>query len=136
MSDDITPQSAYRIMIVDDDQFLLDMYAIKFKAAHFEVEALPDPTVALKKLRDGYTPDALMLDVVMPGVDGLTLLKHVRDEHLGGNTAIIMLTNQSQQADVDAAQERGIDGYIVKAEHVPSEVIQEVTTIIQKKKTA
>ena len=123
-------------MIVDDDQFLLDMYAVKFKAAGFEVEATLDPAFALKKLRDGFTPDAIMLDVVMPGIDGLELLQQVHDEHLGGDPAIIMLTNQSQQSDIDAAQAIGVDGYIVKADHVPSEVIQEVSAIIKKKKNA
>ncbi len=136
MSDETINQQGYKILIVDDDQFLLDMYAVKFKAAHFEVEATPDPAAALKKLRDGYVPDAIMLDVVMPGIDGIEMLKQIRAEHLGGNAPVIMLTNQSQQADVDVAQEVGVDGYIVKAEHVPSEVIQEVTAIIIKKKTA
>ena len=121
-------------MIVDDDQFLLDMYAVKFKAADFEVEAMLDPAVALKKLREGFTCDAIVLDVVMPGIDGLELLKQVHAEHLGGDPALIMLTNQGQQSDIDAAQAIGIDGYIVKADHVPSEVIEEVSAIIKKKK--
>lgn len=126
--------SIHKVMIVDDDQFLLDMYAVKFKAADFEVEAMLDPAVALKKLREGFTCDAIVLDVVMPGIDGLELLKYVHDEHLGGGPALIMLTNQGQQSDIDAAQAIGIDGYIVKADHVPSEVIEEVSAIIKKKK--
>jgi two-component system alkaline phosphatase synthesis response regulator PhoP len=126
--------SIHKVMIVDDDQFLLDMYAVKFKAADFEVEAMLDPAVALKKLREGFTCDAIVLDVVMPGIDGLELLKQVHAEHLGGDPALIMLTNQGQQSDIDAAQAIGIDGYIVKADHVPSEVIEEVSAIIKKKK--
>lgn len=121
-------------MLVDDDEFLLDMYAVKFKAAGFDVEAVLDPAQALKKLESGFVPDAVMLDVVMPGLSGLEILKQIRDAHLAGDAAIIMLSNQSQQADVDAAQNIGIDGYIVKADHIPSEVIDEVTKIITKKK--
>lgn len=126
--------SGHRVMIIDDDQFLLDMYAVKFKAAHFEVEAVLDPVVALKKLRDGFTTDVIILDAVMPGMDGLELLKQLRAEQLGGDPAIIMLTNQSQQSDIDTAQAIGVDGYILKADHVPSEVIEEVSAIIKKKK--
>jgi DNA-binding response OmpR family regulator len=127
-------ETTCKVMLVDDDQFLLDLYAIKFKAEGYDIDAILDPVSALKKLRDGYKTDAIILDAVMPGVNGLELLKAIRDEKLGGDPVLIMLTNQSQEEDIEAANKIGIDGYIVKSDNVPSEVIHQVTKIITDKK--
>ena len=61
---------AYRIYIVDDDRFLLDMYAIKFKNAGHEVTAFQSADEALTALRKDLAPDAMLLDVVMPNMTG------------------------------------------------------------------
>lgn len=128
-------EKAYKVLLVDDDQFLLDLYAVKFKAEGYDIDAMLDPASALKKLREGYTTDAIILDVVMPGINGLELLKAIRDEKLGGDPVVIMLTNQSQEGDIEAAKEIGVDGYIIKSDNIPSEVIHQVAKIITTKKT-
>lgn len=129
----MTEEKKIHIMLVDDDPFLLDMYGLKFKNKGFEVIAHLKSEDALAQLKDGMTPDVIILDVIMPKVDGLTMLKEIRDNKYAPHATVIMLTNQSQPEDVEKAEEFGIDGYIVKALTIPSEVVDQVLKIYNKK---
>ncbi len=126
------PERSYKIFLVDDDKFLLDMYALKFKNKGHEVDTSYDGNDALKKLREGYKPDCMILDVVMPQMDGLTILDTIRKENLIPESSIIMLTNQGQPSDIERAEKLGINGYIIKATTIPSEVVSEVEKILNK----
>lgn len=125
-------QVSYKILLVDDDRFLLDMYALKFHNRGHEVDTSFDGMDALKKLREGFKPDGLILDVVMPQMDGLTILESIRKENLIPDSCIIMLTNQGQPSDIERAEKLGINGYIIKATTIPSEVVTEVEKILNK----
>ena len=122
----------YRLYLVDDDRFLLDMYAVKFKAAGHEVVAFSSGEEVLTALRTQPAPDAMLLDIVMPGVDGFGVLEGVRKEHLVPSTKIIVLSNQGQESDITRAKELGAAGYIIKASAIPSEVFSETIAIIEK----
>jgi CheY-like chemotaxis protein len=117
------------ILFVDDDKFLLDMYAVKFAKNNFTVNTAQNPDDALKMLRDGLDPDVLLLDVVMPGMDGIELLSIIRKENLAKNSVVIMLTNQGLADDISRAKKLNVDGYIIKATTIPSEVLAEVQKI-------
>jgi CheY-like chemotaxis protein len=123
-----------KIMIVDDDTFLLDMYGLKFKNKGFDVHAFLKSEEALTQLKEGNVPDIIILDIIMPKMDGIAVLKQIREEKLAPNTTIIMLTNQSQPEDIEKAESLGIDGYIVKALTIPSEVVDQVIKIHSSKK--
>ncbi|KND49160.1 MAG: sensor histidine kinase/response regulator [Parcubacteria bacterium C7867-008] len=124
--------SQYRIFLVDDDRFLLDMYAVKFKAAGHEVTAFQAGMLALEALRTGPAPDALLLDIVMPEIDGFGVLETIRKENLIPTTKIIVLSNQGQESDIEHANKLGVAGYIIKASAIPSEVFSETIRIIEK----
>ncbi len=124
-----------KILLVDDDKFLLDMYAIKFSKSHYEVKAADSPETALKLIKDGFVPTVMLVDIVMPGMDGLDFVSVVRKENLAPNTAVIMLTNQGASDDIARAKKMAVDGYIVKATTIPSEVLGEVERIISSKKS-
>ncbi len=121
--------SKKKILIVDDDKFLLDIYSLKFVAGGYEVNTAFNGEEALKKLKESK-PDVLLLDIVMPGMDGIEVLGKLKDEKISGFKKII-LSNQSQQSDVDKATAFGVDGYIVKASATPSEVLAKVNEIIK-----
>lgn len=127
-------QKKLSIMIIDDDKFLLGMYALKFQNSGLEAEAVLGSLEALKKLREGVNPNILLLDIIMPYMTGLELLKTIREENLASNAVVIMLTNQSESADIEAAKALGVEGYIVKASTIPSEVLTEVLKIYEKNK--
>lgn len=133
---DTTPNTNQKkIFFIDDDKFLLDMYALKFSKAGYEVKTSDSTEVAIKMIKDGYIPDVLLSDIVMPGMDGLEFISNLRNEKLLQNTVVIMLTNQSASDDISRAKKLGIDGYIVKATTIPSEVLNEVEKICQTKKS-
>ncbi len=122
------------IILIDDDRFLLDMYAVKFSESGLKVEACLSGEAALDKLRDGLCPDAILLDLVMPGIDGFQFLEVIKKEDLGKNMAIIVLSNQGEDKDIAKAKELGADGYIVKASTIPSEVLEKTLKIIKEKR--
>jgi CheY-like chemotaxis protein len=123
----------YRIYLTDDDRFLLDMYAIKFKNAGHDVTAFQKGEDLLAALRDKPAPDAALLDVVMPGMTGFETLEVIRKENLAPTTKFIILSNQGQDSDLDKAKELKTSGYIIKASAIPSEVFAETIAIIEKK---
>jgi CheY-like chemotaxis protein len=116
-------------MFVDDDTFLLDMYALKFSKNNFDVHTAQGPDQALKILKEGFSPDIILLDVVMPGMDGIQLLATLRQENLIPKAVVIMLTNQGLPEDIERAKKLNVDGYIIKAMTIPSEVLDEVNKI-------
>lgn len=120
---------ARKILFVDDDKFLLDMYALKFSKNGFEVNAAQGPEDALKIIRGGFEPDVLLIDVVMPGMDGMELLTLLRRENFLKKAVVIMLTNQGLPDDIARAKKLNVDGYIIKATTIPSEVFAEVNKI-------
>ncbi|CAN5151089.1 N/A [soil metagenome] len=124
----------YSILIVDDDKFLLEMYKKKFDQLGITLDMSVGSNDALTKLRGGLTPDILVFDIIMPGIDGIELLETVRKENLSPESIVIMLTNESDSKTIERAKELGIEGYIVKATSIPSEVAAEVVRIANKKK--
>jgi len=122
----------YRIYLVDDDRFLLDMYAVKFRNAGHEVTAFQGGELALEALRKDPKPDALLLDIVMPGIDGFEVLELIKKDNLAGTAKIIVLSNQGAESDLERAKSLGADGYIIKASAIPSEVFSETMKIIEK----
>ncbi len=131
MADQIT--TGKKILFVDDDKFLLDMYALKFTKAGYEVRACDGTEIALKTITDGFVPDVILADIVMPGMDGLDFIAKVREDRLATSATIIMLTNQGTSEDLAKAQKIKVDGYIIKATTIPSEVLVQVEKICSSK---
>ncbi len=121
------------ILIVDDDSFLLDMYALKFSQSGFIVDTALGSTVALQKLKQSVSPDILLTDVVMPVMDGFELLEKINEEKLIPNTIKIIISNLGQTEDIEKGKALGASGYIVKANATPSEVVARVVSITQPK---
>ncbi len=119
-----------KILIVDDDKFLLNMYTIKFQKDNFDVSTAADGSDAIAKLEGGLVPDAMVLDIVMPVMDGLEVLEKIRKDKLIPNAKVLILSNQGQSSDIEKAKQLGINGYIVKATTIPSEVVTEVKRIL------
>ena len=118
-----------KVLIVDDDKFLVNMYSIKFNKSGYEVNSAVLGDEAIAKLKDGYNPDIILLDIIMPGMDGFDILESIKKNNLAPKALIIMLTNQGQLSDIERAKSLGVSGYIIKATTIPSEVVEEVTKI-------
>lgn len=122
-----------KIFIVDDDKFLLDMYALKFNEAGFEVCAAGSGADVLDKLSDGFVPDIILLDVVMPGMDGFELLRNIKEKKLVPSAKIIIFSNIGQENDIERGKKMGADGYIVKASVTPTEAVEKVKEALKQK---
>lgn len=126
-------QKQKKIFIVDDDKFLLDMYSFKFKEKGFEVVQAFGSVDALNKLKSGIVPDVMLLDIVMPVMDGFELLSTIKSENLAPNAKIIILSNLGQPEDAKKGRELGANGYVVKASAIPSEVVEKVMLVLSGK---
>lgn len=133
MTDESTASNT-TIFLIDDDRFLLDMYSVKFQKSGLHVDVATGSSAALAKLREGYVPDIILLDIIMPTMDGIELLEIIRAEKLAPGATVVMLTNQAD--DEDKAEALGIDGFIVKAMTIPSEVVTTVLDLYKKHKNA
>ncbi len=122
-----------KVLLVDDDVFLRDMYAIKFTQCGHDVDSAESALAALAKLEQGNTYDVVVLDMIMPGMTGTELVGHIMRDHVSKVGGCIVLSNQGQEADIDEATAAGAIGYIIKASVIPSEVVKKVETIMSKK---
>ena len=119
-----------KILLIDDDSFLRDMYATKFTESGDEVQVASDATAALS-LIEQETFDVIIMDMVMPGMSGLDLLLALKEKGHTAKSKCIVLSNQGEESDIQAATEAGADGYIIKAESIPSEVVSKVHAIVR-----
>lgn len=118
-----------KILLVDDDDFLRDMYAAKFGEGGDSVETAKDGHEALRKLDQGDY-DVVLLDMVMPGLAGVDLISELHAHKNGRGLKCIVLSNKGDEEDVKAATSAGAIGYIVKAEAIPSEVVSRVKELV------
>lgn len=125
----------HKILLIDDDKFLLDMYAIKFNEKGYTIEVALGSEEALKKLAGGFVPDVILLDLIMPGMDGFGFLEKIKKENIAPNARVVILSNQGQDSDIEKARSLGADGYIVKASSIPSEVVEKTGSFINAGKT-
>lgn len=122
-----------KILLVDDDGFLLDMYAFKFSQSNFDVFTASNGKLALEKIKEGLSPDVMMIDIIMPELNGFETLEKIKKENLLPNTIKIILSNKNQTSDIERGNALGVSGYIIKANTVPSEVVKKVHEILEEK---
>ena len=125
--------SETKVLIVDDDEFLLEMYALKFKESGFVVEIAKNGEEAVQKAKE-VSPDVMLLDVVMPRMDGFDVLRVLRKENIAPRAVVLILTNLGQKDDFDRGIKLGATDYIVKAHYTPSEVVKKVQSLLENKK--
>lgn len=124
----------YKILITDDDKFLLDMYSIKFGEHNFEVVTATNGEDALEKIDTGVRADIYLVDILMPKMDGFQLIEKMKEKGINKEGAVIILSNLGQKDDVEKGANLGVDGYIIKASATPSEVVAKVIDIVKNKK--
>jgi CheY-like chemotaxis protein len=123
-----------KILLVDDDGFLRDMYTTKFIGSGHTVDGADGAATVLSKLQQGTVYDLVIMDMVMPGTSGVELLTIIKEKFPEQTKNCIFLSNQGQDEDIREATEAGAIGYIIKAESIPSEVVKKVDEIMKKNK--
>lgn len=121
-----------KILIIDDDEFLLDMYSLKFREEGFDVEIAFNGLDAIEKIsKNGLNPDIILVDLVMPNMDGFEFIREIRKKSLVQNSKIIILTNLGQKEDIEKGKSLGVDDYIIKAYFTPSEIVKKIKNILK-----
>lgn len=126
----IVPDMSYttnmaKIAIIEDDQAISMMYRIKFEAEGFEVETASNGKLGLE-LAETMKPDIILLDLMMPEMNGEEMLTLLRKTVWGKNIKVIILTNSGEEQAPPSLKELGIRRYIVKAEMTPRQVAEMV----------
>ena len=124
------------ILIVEDDVFLSDMYQTKFIESGYEVKVAQDGQQGLSMLQDGLRPDMVLLDVVMPKMDGIEMLTAVKKDEKIKDIPVVLLTNLGQESDITRGMELGALDYFVKAHFTPSEIVKKVEILLIKLQTS
>src|SRR5688500_4886453 len=123
--DETTIHHRKKILLVEDDDGLAEVYIIRLETEGFEVKRVPNGEEALAAALN-YKPDLILLDVMMPKVSGFDVLDILRNTPDTTNTKVIMLTALSQDADRKRAEEMGVDDYLVKSQVVIADVVERI----------
>jgi len=118
-----------KVLIIDDDPYISEMYLLKFRESGFEVATGADGKEALDKTLQ-WQPDILLLDVVMPVYDGFEVLRRLKEQGALEKTKVVLLTNLGQREDIDRGMKLGAVEYVIKAHFTPSEVVEKVKHLL------
>jgi DNA-binding response OmpR family regulator len=112
-----------KIAIIEDDIAISQMYRMKFEVEGFEVETADNGKLGVELVKS-FRPDIVLLDIMMPEMDGAEALAEMRANDWGKDLTVIILTNTGQQEAPESLNSLGVDSYIVKAEKTPKEVAE------------
>ena len=118
-----------KIVIVEDEKFLQEMYKIKFEAEGYQIWTASDGVEALKVIADA-SPDLVLLDLVMPKLDGYSVLAALRKDEKTKDLKVYVLSNLGQTGEIDRGVKEGANGYFVKSNLTPTQLANEVKKII------
>ena len=119
-----------KVLIVEDNESICEMYAITFMKRGFTVYTAPEGRSAIQKYKN-KKPDIILLDIMMPQVDGYQVLTEVRKD-VNSYTPVIMLTNLDANDFAREAQLENIDAYLIKSHHSPREVVDKTIEVLLK----
>jgi len=122
-----------KILLIEDDNFLVEMYTTKFELEGFDVYAAEDGQKGLDMVRR-ENPDIVLLDILMPKMDGFAVLDALKKDKKTSDIPVILLTNLGQKDDVKKGFEKGAVGYLIKAHFMPSEVVDKIKKILKEHK--
>lgn len=114
-----------KILVVEDEQALAKALISKLESSGFEVSWAQNGEECLK-IAFGEYPDLILLDIIMPKMDGMTALNKLRQDSWGKNVPVIMLTNLSGAEDVNMATQNGVFDYLIKSDWRLEDVVKKV----------
>ena len=129
-----------KILLVEDDPFLIDIYTTKLKESGFKLEIADNGEEALKKIKERNLrnskkktlwPDVLVLDIVLARIDGWQVLQEIKKDEKLKDLKIIVFTNLGQKEEVEKGLALGATKYLIKAHYTPSELVEEIEKIIK-----
>ena len=118
-----------KVLIVEDDSFLAGIYASKFEKEGFKVSLALDGEIGLKLVKK-EKPDIILLDVLLPKLDGFEVLEKLKADVATASIPVVLLTNLGQKEDVDKGLKLGAADYLIKAHFMPAETVEKVKKVL------
>ena len=119
-----------KILIIDDEEPIRNLYTYKFKLGGYEVESAKDGKSGLKSMQI-FVPDIVLLDLMMPEMNGEQMLEEVRQQDWGKAIKVLILTNIGKDEAPAILRFLNISGYVVKANHTPQQVFDIVEHLLK-----
>ncbi len=116
---------AKTILIVEDDKFLRELIVRKLVQEDFKVSEAVDGEEGIKKIKE-EKPDLVLLDLILPGIDGFEVLARMKEASSLSSIPVIILSNLGQKDDVEKGLKMGAIDYLIKAHFTPGEIIEKV----------
>lgn len=120
-----------KVLLVDDDKMLVDLYRERLEIAGYKVEVCHNGEEGLKKIHES-DPDIVLLDIMMPKINGYETLAAIKSDPRTKDKPVIILSALMRDVNKSKALESGADDYVVKSEAMPAEVIKKIETVLQK----
>ena len=121
---------AKKILIVEDDKFLRELITQKLIREDFEVSEAVDGEEGIRKIKE-EKPDLILLDLILPGIDGFEVLSQMKKESTLVSTPVIILSNLGQKDDVERGLKMGAVDYLIKAHFTPGEIIDKIKAALK-----
>lgn len=118
------------ILIIEDDKFLRDLISKKIQKERMEVMLAITAEGALKILKEKKA-ELILLDLILPGMNGFEFLKLLKQDQKTASIPVIILSNLGEDKDKETALKLGAKGFLVKAEHTPNEIVEEIKKILR-----
>ncbi|MCK5061116.1 response regulator [Candidatus Parcubacteria bacterium] len=119
-----------KILLIEDDPFLLSMYSTKFGLENFSVISADDGEKGWQ-MAEEVRPDIILLDILMPKMNGFEVLEKLKANKKTKNIPVILLTNLNQKDEIERGMTLGADDYLIKAHFMPSEVVEKIKKVLK-----
>ena len=118
------------ILIIEDDRFLRELIAKKLTKESYAVSEAVDGEDGIKKIKT-EKPDLILLDLILPGIDGFEVLSQMKEDQGIASIPVIILSNLGQKEDVEKGLKLGAADYLIKAHFTPGEIIEKIKAVLK-----
>lgn len=119
------------VALIEDDPLIAEMYTTKFTKEGFAIQHAADGAAGLELVKK-LQPDIILLDIIMPKMDGFQVLQQLRATADFKHTPVVMLTNLGQEEDVQKGREFGATDYFIKTNFTPAAIVDKVRALLKK----
>jgi len=120
-----------KILVIEDDKFLRELITQKLIKEDFEVSEAVDGEEGIKKIKE-EKPDLILLDLILPGIDGFEVLARMKKESTLSSIPVVILSNLGQKDDVEKGLKMGAVDYLIKAHFTPGEIIEKIKAVLER----
>lgn len=118
-----------KILIIEDDRFIAKMYQTKLELEGYDVEVAENGAQGVEKIKS-FDPDLVLLDIIMPEMDGFGVLEAIRDDDTINSVRVIVMSNLAQEDHLKRARALGAKDYVVKSQYTPMDVVKKIKEVM------